>query len=377
LNGAAGQPSGAGTKYLFDHTTTIADIRNRTLDYFNSLRVMRDGVLMGYRHSAGTHHPVLYATVSVLLTKHLFGVTTGTEERELALLQEAQEDDGLFHDRVIACPLAETEDWWGWRHLTLHALMALALYGRAAKKEIVAVKPFLDENYFKKYLETRDWDERIDFTSNEVQNIGTMLQYARDYQGLAGADRAINLMLMYLAEKQDVGTGFYGAAIGSPCDLTKAIVTGYHFWLLYFYERKTPAAAERIIDNIIASQNVLGGFSHRWNSSACEDIDAIDPLVRLSCITGYRHFDVQNCLRGALRAVLTNLNGDGGWVFRRHEALTVVHAEMHSGTNESNIFYTWFRTLGLALVLQGLEKVPDQFVYPWRWGRAPGHQFWG
>ena len=120
--------------------------------------------------------------------------------------------------------------------------------------------------------------------------------------------------------------------------------------------------------------NILGGYGVKWNSSACEDIDSIDPLARLSQLTDYRHDDVRVSLGRALPAVLANLNGDGGWVFRRHEELTLVHPQMYSAINESNLFYTWFRTLGLAYLLSGLEDLSPGLRYKWNFGRAPGHQ---
>jgi hypothetical protein len=153
------------------------------------------------------------------------------------------------------------------------------------------------------------------------------------------------------------------------------VQAGYHFWLLYFYDRRPVRYVERIIDSVLKTQNALGGYGVQWNSSACEDIDSIDPLVRLSWQTDYRQDDIQASLQRALPAILHNLNGDGGWVFRRHEALTIGHAQMFSGSNESNVFHTWFRTLGLAYCLTGLKDVPAGLRYDWSFGRAPGHQF--
>ena len=62
---------------------------------------------------------------------------------------------------------------------------------------------------------------------------------------------------------------------------------GYHFWLLYFYDRVPIPHAERAADSCLKTQNQLGGFGQGVHggdplcSSACEDIDSIDPLARL------------------------------------------------------------------------------------------------
>jgi len=361
--------------YSFDADTAIADIRQLTLDYLNKMKVFRKGRLVGYRHSASTSKPVLYATLAALLTKHLYNHRDETMEQEIDIVLDAQSDDGLFRDPVITCPQAETEDWWGWRHLTLHALMALALYGKTARNKLGYLEQFYENGRLLVYLEQRDWGAGVANTSNEIQNLGVMLQYARDYQGDSRAKELMDILYEFLDGKQDPETGLFGGSFRTPSEISLACQAGYHFWLLYFYDRRTINYVDRIIDSLLKTQNILGGYGVKWNSSACEDIDSIDPLVRLSQLTDYRHDDVQASLERALPAVLANLNEDGGWVFRRHEALTVAHPQMYSAINESNSFYTWFRTLGLAYLLSGLEDMPPDLKYEWNFEKAPGHQF--
>jgi hypothetical protein len=359
----------------FTVQSRIEDICNLSLDYVARMRLIRSSEFMGYRHSASTTKPLLYATLAALLIKHLYGVRDAQVEEELELVLRFQSDDGLFRDPVIACKQAETEDWWGWRHLTLHAMMTLALYNVPARKEIRYLERFADKDRFRQYLNSRDWGARADFTSNELQNIGTMLQYARDYQNHPKAGELMDVLYEVLDHNQDVQTGLYGQCFESPIELSRGVQAGYHFWLLYFYDRRPIQYVERIIDSVLKTQNILGGYGVQWNSSACEDIDSIDPLMRFSRLTDYRQEDIQASLQRGLPAILHNLNFDGGWVFRRHEALTVVHPQMFSSFNESNLFYTWFRTLGLAYCLNGLAAVPAELHYNWNFGHAPGHQF--
>ncbi|MFC2066190.1 hypothetical protein ACFLUO_03890 [Chloroflexota bacterium] len=364
-----------GSAYSFDSDTTIVDIRQLTLGYINKMKVYKKGRSIGYRHSASTDKPVLYATLAALLTKHLYNYQDETIEQEVNLVLDAQSDDGLFRDPVVTCPQAETGDWWGWRHLTLHALMTLGLYGKPAKKKLAYLEQFYGDGHLLAYLGQRDWSGRVDNTSNEIQNLGVMLQYARDYQGNSRAKELMDILYEFLDSKQDPETGLYGSSFQTPSELSLACQTGYHFWLLYFYDQRPISYMERIIDNLLKTQNILGGYGTKWNSSACEDIDSIDLLVRLSRLTDYRRDDVQLSLQRALPAVLANLNGDGGWVFRRHEALTVGHRQMYSAINESNLFYTWFRTLGLSYLLSGLDNIPQNLKCKWNFKKAPGHQF--
>jgi len=66
------------------------------------------------------------------------------------------------------------------------------------------------------------------------------------------------------------------------------VVTAYHFWILYFYDKRPIQYVEQAIDTILATQNKFGGFGVPLNSSACEDIDSIDPLCRFYFITDYK-----------------------------------------------------------------------------------------
>ena len=207
--------------------------------------------------------------------------------------------------------------------------------------------------------------------------IGVMMQYARDYQAMNQADRALHVLFNYLDEKQDEATGLFGADFDLPQDLSHGVQAGYHFWLLYFYDRRPVRHAERIVDSILATQSLSGGFGVKWNSSACEDIDSIDPLVRLRWQTDYRARDVEAALQRAFSGVTRNLNPEyGGRVFRRDEAMNYGFSlHTYSGVNQSNLFFTWFRTLGLALLTEGLgdERAKKQLGTQWK--RVPGLQF--
>jgi len=338
--------------------------------------MMRSGRFAGYRHSKSARKPVLYATLSALLLKHLYGVPMDPVIREeLDWVLRFQSEDGLFRDPVIACKGAETEDSWGWRHLTLHSLMTLSLYGIPAGRPLRWLARIGDPDRIKRFLDSQDWGDRVAWTSNALQNLGVMLQYGRDSQGMSQAAELLSILYEGIESRQDERTGLFGPRFDTPETLSLGVQAGYHFWLLHFYDGRPIRHADRIIDSVLRTQNLMGGFGVEWNSTACEDIDSIDPLVRLGRATTYRKSEVQAALARALPAVLRCLNPDGGWVFRRNEPLEVGHPQMYSAADESNLFHTWFRTLGLAYCLTGMERVPSELEYEWNFARAPGHQF--
>lgn len=322
--------------------------------------------------------PLLYASCYAALLRHLFGdldVLSASDRRQWATyIQGHQGDDGLFRDPLINCPLAEQIDWWGWRHLTLHALMALAALDATAEKTFRLLDPFKKRGEVIRWLESRTWAESAANVSNEVQNYGTFLQYARDRQGQDWCQDVLDEMCRWLDRSQDAATGLWGPRFDTPYDLSQGVQAGYHIWMLYFYDGRPVQYEDKIIDSCLATQNKFGGFGVLLNSSACEDIDSVDPLVRLYHCVDHRRTDIQHSLQRALPWILANHNRDGGWVFRRYQRLEYGHPLMAAGPQESSMFPTWFRCLTLAYLFQ-IPVATETNPIKWRFLDCPGHQF--
>jgi hypothetical protein len=106
------------------------------------------------------------------------------------------------------------------------------------------------------------------------------------------------------------------------------------------------------------------------NTSACEDIDAVFILVKLSQLTDYRKDDVHKALQKAFVWILANQNHDGGFVFSRNEPFIYGHELLSSKKNESHLFATWFRTLSIAYLADYFHLKTNFNI-----GRCPGMQF--
>ena len=329
-----------------DNDLNIENIRKSTIIYIKSLCVKKNDKVLGYKHSHSCTKTNLYSLISVLLIKHLFKIEEDIEE-EIAILKNFQSEDGIFRDKNISCSYAETGDDWGWRHLTLHALMTLDLYSIKSNYPIKLTLD-LDLNKITKILSGLDWKTRLPWTSNAVQNLSVFLQYNRKYFNQINADDVLKKIIEFINSKQSKETGLFSDKFENFNQLSDSVQSAYHFWLIYFYENYEIKYKEKIIDNVLRTQNLVGGFGFKLNSSACEDIDSIDILLRLSKQTDYRKKEIIECLNKSIGVILNNFNIDGGWVFRRNESLKIVHQEMFSFKNESNMFYTWFRLLGLC-----------------------------
>jgi hypothetical protein len=355
------------------------EIKRKTLEYVASNQIAELGI--GYYSYRVGGPSLVYASAYAALVRHLYGdlktLTVDECKSWAQYLLQNQSEDGLFRDPQIECHAAEEIDWWGWRHMTMHVLMALCALGAKTYRTFECIKQFKASGRMAEWLANRNWEKDATCVSNEVQNYGTLLQYARDFQDQSWCQAALDEMYDWLDDHQNAETGCWGYPCDTPLHRSYAVQTGYHFWCMYFYDNRPIKYIERIIDTCLATQNKLGGFGVQLNSSACEDIDSIDPLVRLSFITDYRRAEIISALKRAIPWILVNQNKfDGGWVFRRYQLYNILpHRVMWAGMNESFMTYTWFRTLSLAYIAQAL---PDSNIaeLKWHFEKFPYIQFW-
>ena len=266
--------------------------------------------------------------------------------------------------------IAETEDWWGWRHLTLHVVMALAALGTKPRRRFEWLDLLADPAALVAWLESQNWDDRVAFTSNAVQNRIACMQYVRDFMHDVSFAPAINIALDYLSQKCNPTTGLWGSSRpDTPQMLSEQVQAAYHFWLLYSYDFIEIPYPHLAIPFVLKTQSALGGYGpYPTPSSACEDIDLIDPIVRFG---GVASAQCATSARRALPWVIHNFNDDGGAVFRRDAEFVYGHQLLSSRQNESNLFATWFRLLSLALIDRGSAMQ----AVKWSFLDAPGLQF--
>lgn len=343
-----------------------------------------------YRYSMSAAMPTLYSSCYAAMTLSMLGELDALPAAErsewIQYLGEHQDDDGLFRDPVIfghgwykGDPL-----WCGRPHLTGHVIMALACLGGVAVKPLLWLEPWRDPDRLVRWLEDRDWGERVAWTGNEIMNIGKLLQYARDFHGDDRAGAAATALLEWLAAHHvNPAMGVWGSIdVADPKQRSHAVQAAYHWWLLFFYDNAPVPHIERAIDTMLATQNPAGGFGwgvhnpdEPFDSSACEDIDSIDPLCRMSMLTDYRKNDIHAALFKAAAWVVSNQMQDGGFVFVRNRPFEYGHPQLRGETGQGAMFPTWFRMLSLSFIGKSLLDHPLGQI-PWTFVRCPGTQFW-
>jgi len=347
--------------------------------YFNCLRA-KDPV-GAYAYSLSCPEPVIYGSIYAAMFLHLTGGLQSLSEeiknRWADYINRYQFEDGLFRDSKLECEIAEVEDWWGWRHLSAHAITALTVLGSRPKIPFRFFDSLCQKGKMSEWMGSLNWKERMDFSSNAVMNYGVMLQFNRDIHGVDKARVALEEMFCWLDNHQDPKIGLWGLKKPkTPWELSISVQTAYHLWMLYFYDRRPIQYIEKCIDSCLETQNKMGGFGVAYNSSACEDMDSIDPLCRFYFMTEYRRDDIRRSLHRALDWIVLNQNDDGGFVFRRFERLRYGHDLMTTGLDESAAFPTWFRTLSIAYISKVLTDHPILRNLSFNFINCPGYQFW-
>jgi hypothetical protein len=367
----------------------VAAFRRRVLTCIDAHRMPDSGPGV-YRYSLAVNRPTLYSSTYAARTRSLFNDLDDLSKEDrtawVEYLNGHLDNDGLYRDPVIFGEGWYKDDplWCGRTHLTGHTICALAALGATTPGPVPFLDPYRDAAAFERWLGSRDWGDRVAFTGNEICNIGRLLQYDRDVHGDANAGRSVEVLFHWLEHNRlDPGTGLWGDVdTDDPVQLSHAIQGAYHWWILYFYDRRPIPAAERAIDSLLRSQNELGSFG--WGvhnqakprcGSACEDIDSSHPLAQLHVLTDYRRDEVHAALIRAAGWVLSTQTPDGGFAFKVGQPYSYGHPQLSNPADICGLFPTWFRTLNVALLGKALRDHPLG-RYAWHLGRCPGPQVW-
>lgn len=341
--------------WMADKASLLKNVSHKIVDFLNQRKV--PGKDFEYLYSENANRPTLYASAYACMTLSLLGrLSALPSDNKLHWIEYfdsyQNEADGLFYDPVVDSALFRTADWWGTRHLSLHMISAYTDLGGKPRYPFRFLEEYYDHDRIKKWLDGFNWSDSvmdIDDIDNKIMNIGCLLQYQRDTWKDAQAGSAVAYIQNYLIDKINPETGMWGSCnVHDPNQRSRMVQFAYHLFPLFFYDNITIKNPDKIVQIVLATQNELGGFGVKLNSSACEDIDSIDILIRLSPFVPARKAEIDTAQRKAFIWVLCNQVDDGGFVFRWNEAITYGHEEMSSRMNRGGMFPTWFRTLSLA-----------------------------
>jgi hypothetical protein len=364
----------------------MTELRAGVLEFVASCALPEAGP-GSYRYSLACGVPTLYSSTYAAMARSLLRDLDGVDASAwAAYLNAHQDDDGLYRDPLIYGQGWYADDplWCGRSHLTCHVVTALTCLGATAPKTIGWLDPWRDCDALLRWLQSRDWGARVGWTGNEIMNVGTLLQYARDVHHDDRAGRAVACLLDWLETHHlNPQTGVWGSLdLTDPGLRSHAVQAAYHWWPLFAYDGRLFPHVDRALATVLATQNPRGGFG--WgvhnpadplSSSACEDMDSLDPLARMLGQTTHRDDEVRAALQRGGEWVLTNQMPDGGFVFVLERPFEYGHPQLRGEAGQGAMFPTWFRLLSLALIGMALPDSPLGQL-DWQFTTCPGMQFW-
>lgn len=352
-------------------------LKKEVLEYVDSVRIAPHT----YKYAASRKSSCLYASIYAVMIEGLLGVLGNKsieEKKEWAeyLNRFQNPADGLYYDPVLAGSAYEHvgiwNEGWGKHHLMGHIIIALARLGHTPRYPLKYIEKYFNTDYLAKWMDEFDFSSDVWTVSNYFMNLYTVLEYARDYMNEQRANLPLQVMADWLIKKQNADTGMWHSRDMSELDhlgRLKVVRAAYHFYPLFAYEGIEIPHRDKIINTILPLQNTWGGWTiERGNSGACEDIDAVEPLIR--CATPERSVEIQSAIQRSMIWQLACRNRDKGFSFYlRAQQEYGGHPLTTSLRDESSMFATWFRMLCLAYEMQYLG-VPNGFNI----GRYPGYE---
>lgn len=345
------------------------NLKANILSFVNSMKFRESGY--EYKYSASCKSPNIYSSAYACMILSMFGeieeLTTSEKQNWAQYFNSFQNSkDGLFYDESLRNENYDDSDWWGARHVALHLINAFIALDARPQYPFYFLEKYYDVTFLKDWLNEQNWLTKFAHskdTDNKIMNIVTALQYQRDFWQDKKAEQAVRFIQNYLLSKINPETGMWGYFNTFDKDeLSRMVMIAYHLFRMYAYDSINIENKEKIIDLTLRTQNKYGGFGVKLNSSACEDIDSIDILIRLSKLTKYKKKEIEIALKKSFIWVMSNQNMDGGFVFHRNEPMYYGHEQMTSGKNESALFPTWFRTLSIAYLSNYLFDIKFKLV---------------
>jgi hypothetical protein len=339
-------------KQLFDFNKFQREIIN----YITSMQTDSSGVR--YLYSGSCTKPTLYSSAYACMTLNMLGKLQNYDSQAKLYWVDyfnsfQNPKDGLFYDEIVRNDLYDDTDWWGARHLALHMISAYTDLGSRPKFPFTFLQKYYQLYYTGSWLDSFNWEgEGFDGANdidNKIMNISCLLQYQRDYWNDPQAGKAVDFIKKYLKDKLDKSTGMWGAYdIENPSQLSRMVQFAYHLFLIYFYDNDYDFDHERIVQLVLKTQNKYGGYGVPSNSSACEDIDSINLLIKFYDHVPRLQQEIDQSLHKSMKWVMCNQTNGTGFVFQLYFPMVYGHKEMSSGVNEPSLFPTWFRTLSIA-----------------------------
>lgn len=373
-------------------------LRNDSLNWVESMR-LKNSPYGIYKFCSNGHVTIMSSCFALFireLLNDLENIFDEDKQEWIDYLKSSQDQaTGLFYDpgyNRSDLKGKHDEEYFLYQN-SMFCLSALNALDSKPNYQLAFLEKYKNDEYLLTWLKNLNWSNPW-LVSNNVMFIMYFLLFELETNNESTNVRYINIIFGYLDSIQDPETGYWGTNQGSS--LFNGMAGAFHFYFFYVYCNRHIQYAEKIIDSTLALQHHDGLFSPAGGGGHCEDLDAIDILVKFSQLSSYRESEVDISLNKAIYALLENKNSDGGFCYAKlyryslsdwKKSLTHLYYEknirlsdkfwllfvqagkqallpfikeyqwkysswnlMSCKINESDMWSTWFRLLAIALI---------------------------
>ncbi len=345
------------------------------------------------RYCQGAETTLLATTFAVLVSETI-GSLARWDDRRVAnvaskILEHQCKDTGLFGDHLVheadllAQPICDRD--YLVNQMTYFCLASLSALGLRPRHPLTFALRFLDDDGIRSYIDDGPWHDVWNHSNRIMFVLRYLIHLMDEDDWEARAHAAFDTVLRKIEARQDSETGLWFGE--GPRDHRLGVYAAYHFVPFFLWRGRPLNRVNNMIDAVLGTQTTEGLFADSNGGGACEDLDAIDLLVKLSYLSDYRSDNIRRSLRRAFDRILQLQCENGGfpnylrgglqtsWKRRlvgrlglsrllerwrptplqltRYSGWTVVSA--HRG--EPDMWGTWFRSLSLNLIIDRLPQL--------------------
>ena len=224
----------------------------------------------------------LMSSAFSLLTLELIGCIESLNSQAYVnpFLQNQDKTSGLIIDPKTTFDRSSLEDpEKNYIHYqtTAFSLSAIDALGYAPEHSLVFLDYFRDKNNINKYFENIDWSNPW-HESNKIMFLLQFFSFELIRLKDESAKKYIDQILDLLDKYQDSKTGLWGTQYGASS--FSAMAAGFHFIMFYQHFNRDIRFKELVVESVCNLQMKDGLFHPFGGGGACEDMDAIDMLVK-------------------------------------------------------------------------------------------------
>ena len=281
-------------------------------NYIFSLKNSNGGFYLQKNFNQTTLMSSAFSIITLELVDSLDKIEISKEQNYFLKYQD--EKTGFFVDPNLKLDYKKIEDIeLNYIHYqtTAFSVSALDALGMKPKYDFTFLNAFRGKEKISKFFENIDWRNPW-HESNKIMFLLQFFSYEYIVMKKENSLDDIHTILDCLDSAQDFKTGLWGTQFKASSFASMA--AAYHFLIFYKYFNRKINFSEKISSSVFQLQMRDGLFHPFGGGGACEDLDAIDVIYKISSDIST---ESEESLKRAYRALLQNYDKNGGFCWAK------------------------------------------------------------